>query len=141
GNELAAGSYTEGGTISAGGMQLTLTGTPAAGDSFSVEPAPTRDIFATLQGLADALEAPVSSDTDRARRANLVGAALGDLATAQDHMLALRSATGSRMAAIDSASDARSATDLTRSEEHTSALQSRENLVCRLLLAHKNNTA
>src|SRR5690606_18085843 len=81
GNELAAGSYTEGGTISAGGMQLTLTGTPAAGDSFSVEPAPTRDIFATLQGLADALEAPVSRDPHRPRRANLVRAALGALAT------------------------------------------------------------
>src|SRR5690606_39669757 len=29
---------------------------------------------------------------------------------------------------------------LFRSEEHTSELQSRENLVCRLLLAKKNNT-
>lgn len=122
GTELASGSYTQGDTISAGGMQLSLTGTPAAGDSFSVEPAPTRDIFATLQGLVDALEAPVSSDSDRARRANLVGAALGDLATAQDHMLALRSATGSGMAAIDSAGDARSATDLIL-QESLSALR------------------
>ena len=89
---------------------------PSTEPTSRIEPAPTRDIFATLQGLVDALEAPVSSDTDRARRANLVGAALGDLATAQDHMLALRSATGSRMAAIDSASDARSATDLTLQE-------------------------
>ena len=116
GNELATGSYAEGATIGAGGMQLTITGTPAAGDSFSVEPAPTRDVFATLQGLVDALEAPASSAADRARRANLVGAALGDLSTAQDHMLALRSATGSRMATIDSASDTRSATDLTLQE-------------------------
>src|SRR5690606_40736894 len=31
-------------------------------------------------------------------------------------------------------------TDLRRSEEHTSELQSRENLVCRLLLEKKKNT-
>src|SRR5256886_4750906 len=31
--------------------------------------------------------------------------------------------------------------DLTRSEEHTSELQSQSNLVCRLLLEKKNNTA
>ena len=117
GNELSTGSYAEGGaTISAGGMQLTLAGTPAVGDSFTVEPAPVRDVFATLQGLADALEAPVSSAAEIARRDNLVGAALGDIATAQDHMLALRSATGSRLAALDGATDTRASTDLTLQE-------------------------
>ncbi|MEN1941511.1 flagellar hook-associated protein FlgL [Luteimonas sp. MJ246] len=113
GAEVAAGSYVDGDTIAAGGIQLTLTGAPAAGDTFTVEPAPTRDIFATLQGLADALDVPVASDGERARRDNLIGAALGDLATAQNHMLALRGATGSRLAALDSAEDARSAGDMT----------------------------
>src|SRR5690606_40246099 len=108
-----------GATISAGGMQLTLAGTRAVGDSFTVEPAPVRDVFATLQGLADALEAPVSSAAEIARRDNLVGAALGDIATAQDHMLALRSATGSRLAALDGATDTRASTDLTLDRKST----------------------
>lgn len=116
GTELATGAYVEGATISAGGMQLTLTGAPAAGDTFTVEPAPTRDIFATLEGLADALDAPVSTPAERARRDNLLGAALGDLATAQNHMLALRTGTGSRLAALDTASDARAAGDITLRE-------------------------
>src|SRR5690606_36696549 len=114
GNELTTGSYAEGGaTISSGGMQLTLAGTPAVGDSFTVEPAPVRDVFATLQGLADALEAPVSSAAEIARCDNLVGAALGDIASAQDHMLALRSATGSRLAALAGAPDTRASADPT----------------------------
>ena len=116
GNELATGSYTEGATITAGGMQLKISGAPAAGDSFRVEPAPVRDVFATLQGLADALEAPAADPAARAWRANQVGAALGDLATAQDHMLSLRAATGSRLSALDNAADARSATELTLHE-------------------------
>jgi flagellar hook-associated protein 3 FlgL len=113
GNTLATGTYVEGATISAGGMQLSLSGAPAPGDRFTIEPAPTRDVFATLQGLADALDAPVSTAGERARRDNLVGAALADIATAQDHMLALRSGTGSRLAALDSAADTRGASDLT----------------------------
>jgi flagellar hook-associated protein 3 FlgL len=113
GTELATGSYVDGATISAGGMQLTLTGTPAVGDTFTVEPAPTRDVFATLQGLADALDAPVSTPAESARRDNLVGAALRDLGTAQDHMLGLRAGTGTRLAALDTAEDARGAGDLT----------------------------
>ncbi|MDH5831392.1 flagellar hook-associated protein FlgL [Luteimonas sp. M1R5S18] len=113
GTELATGAYTDGMTLQAAGVQLTLTGAPAAGDAFTIAPAPVRDIFATLDGLAAALEAPVATGTERARRDNLVGAAIGDLATAQDHMLALRSTTGSRLAALDTALDARSAGDLT----------------------------
>lgn len=113
GTELATGPYVDGATISASGVQFTLTGAPATGDAFTVEPAPTRDIFATLEGLADALDAPVATAAERARRDNLVGAALGDLGTAQDHMLALRSGTGSRLSALGTAEDARSAGDLT----------------------------
>lgn len=113
GTELATGSYADGATIVAGGMQLALTGAPAPGDSFVIEPAPTRDVFATLQGLIDALETPAASPAELARRNNLVGAALGDLATAQDHMLAMRSATGSRLVTLDMAEDARSGIDLT----------------------------
>lgn len=113
GAEIATGSYADGATITAAGVQLTLTGTPAAGDAFIVGPSPTRDIFATLAGLADALEAPAATAAEGARRANLLGAALGDIHTAQDHMLALRSGTGSRLAALDSAEDARSAGEST----------------------------
>ncbi|MDH7452087.1 flagellar hook-associated protein FlgL [Luteimonas composti] len=116
GTQLATGTYATGATISAGGLQLTITGTPAPGDSFAIEPAPTRDVFSTLQNLADALEAPAASDVERARRENLIGAAVGDIATAQDHMLGLRSGVGTRLSAIDTADDVRGATDLTLQE-------------------------
>jgi flagellar hook-associated protein 3 FlgL len=113
---LSSGTYAPGDSISAGGVQLTLTGAPASGDAFTVERAPTQDIFATLQNLADALDAPVSSAGDQARQSNAVGLALGNLATAQDHMLALRSGTGTRLASIDGAADTRSSGEISLSE-------------------------
>jgi flagellar hook-associated protein 3 FlgL len=116
GNELATGSYAAGGSISAGGVQLVLTGAPAAGDTFTVERAPAKDIFATLQDLADALDAPAASPQDQARRGNAVGAAIGDLATAQEHMLSLRSGTGTRLATLDGATDTRDAGEISLTE-------------------------
>ena len=113
---LASGSYTANSAISAGGVQLTLTGAPAAGDTFTVGRAPTQDVFATLQNLADALDAPASTPAEQARRGNALGAALGDLGSAQDHMLTLRSSTGTRLASLDGAADTRSAGEVSLSE-------------------------
>ncbi|HEY5803468.1 MAG TPA: flagellar hook-associated protein FlgL [Lysobacter sp.] len=116
GTVLATGAYTTNSTISAGGVQVTLTGAPAAGDTFTVERAPVRDVFATLESLADVLDTPATSPAERARRGNALGAALGDIETAQDHMLAVRAGTGTRLASLDNAADVRGADDLTLSE-------------------------
>jgi len=116
GTVLSSGTYAPGDSISAGGVQLTLSGAPASGDAFTVERAPTQDIFATLQNLADALDAPVASAGDQARQSNAVGAALGDLSTAQDHMLSLRAGTGTRLASLDGAADTRSSGEISLSE-------------------------
>lgn len=116
GTVLASGTYTPNTTISAGGVQVTLTGAPAIGDTFTVERAPTRDVFATLQNLADALDAPATTAAEQARRGNALGAALSDIGTAQDHMLSLRSSTGTRLASLDSAADTRSAGEVSLSE-------------------------
>jgi len=113
---LASGAYTANTTLSAGGVQVTLTGTPATGDAFTVERAPTRDIFATLQTLADALDAPATTAAEQARRSNALGAALTDIATAQDHMLSLRANTGTRLASLDSAAETRSAGEVSLSQ-------------------------
>lgn len=113
---VSSGSYAPGDSIEAAGVQFALGGAPAAGDAFSVGRASARDIFATLQGLADALDAPVATPGDRARQSNAIGLAIGDLATAQDHMLSLRAGTGTRLAAIDGAADSRASGEVSLSE-------------------------
>ncbi len=112
GNEVATGSWAKGQTISAGGVQLKLDGSPETGDSFSIQRAPEADIFATLQSLADALDAPGSSPADAARRTNALNAGLGDLTSAQEHLIAARASTGARLSALDAAAESRIATGL-----------------------------
>src|SRR3989475_5107286 len=53
----------------------------------------------------------------------------------------LNNTTGGPVGACSSAMKVRPSAGWTRSEEHTSELQSQSNLVCRLLLEKKKNTA
>lgn len=116
GTVLGTGTYASGSAITFGGVQTRITGTPASGDAFTLEPSPNRDVFATLQALADALDAPVASEAERARQTNLIGASLGDITTAQDHLLRLRADTGARLSAIDTAEAARGAQNVSLRE-------------------------
>ncbi len=109
GTELATGTWTSGSAIDVGGVRVTVTGAPAAGDTFTAERAPNRDVFATLKLMADALEAPASTAVQRAARDNVIASSITDIATAQDHMLALRASTGARLASLESASGTRGA--------------------------------
>lgn len=112
GGVLSSGAYTPGQAITAEGVQVQLTGTPAAGDAFAIAPAPHQDVFATLQALADALDAPADDPVSRARLANAMGAGLGDIAAAQEHFLSIRTSTGTRLASLDTAFERRADEDL-----------------------------
>lgn len=112
GTEIAAGTWEKGQAISAGGVQFKLDGSPGPGDTFSVQRAPENDIFATLESLADALQAPGDSPADTARRTNALNAGLGDLTSAQEHLIGARASTGARLSALDAAAESRSATGL-----------------------------
>lgn len=109
GTELSTGTWTSGSAIDVGGVRVTITGAPAAGDTFTAGTAPRRDVFASLRTLADALEAPASTAVQRAGRDNAIAASITELATAQDHMLSLRASTGARLASLDAAADTRGA--------------------------------
>lgn len=116
GTVLTTGSYATGDAITAAGVQTRITGVPAPGDAFTLEPAPNRDVFATLEQLADALEMPLSTPGDSARQINLITASIGDIDTAQNHLYGVRAGTGARLAALDAAGNSRGAQDVTLRE-------------------------
>ena len=53
---VSTGTYTSGQAISYGGFQVTLSGTPATGDTFAVAPSTNQSMFATVQNLVNALQ-------------------------------------------------------------------------------------
>lgn len=65
-------AYTDGETLDINGLSLTLSGTPADGDSLTVSAAADADpdVFTTLKNLISALQTPVEDAADQAALSN-----------------------------------------------------------------------
>jgi flagellar hook-associated protein 3 FlgL len=103
GTQVATGPYTDGGAIAFHGIQVTIEGIPAAGDTFEVTPAGTEDVFRTIDDLVNALLRGSDTPQQRAQLGNDINRALGQLTTAMDHVVNLRAETGARLSALDAA--------------------------------------
>ncbi|OOG27124.1 flagellar hook-associated protein 3 [Thioalkalivibrio denitrificans] len=97
-----APQFVAGQAIQFNGIELRVSGTPAVGDSFAVVPSQNQDMFSTFRQLAEALEAPVESDADRATLNNAVNRALQDLDNALGNVLDIRAGVGARLKAVES---------------------------------------
>jgi len=94
---VSTGGYTDGGSISFGGAQFSVSGTPAAGDQITLSPSKFKDVFATVKEIADALSQPTTNGTDRAAYHNKMGQGLANLDQALDQVTAIRAGIGARL--------------------------------------------
>jgi len=107
---IASGTgFTSGQTISFLGASVTVTGTPAAGDSFSITPAQRSDVFAMLEELANTLGSATTTPLDKATFQNRIGASIANLDQSLNRMSLVRAEVGSRLSAIDQATETRGA--------------------------------
>ena len=105
---IATGSgFTSGQSISFLGVSMTITGAPAANDSFSIAPAQNTDIFAMLDELARTLEGDVAIAGSEAAFQAQTGASLMNLDAALERVVSVRAEVGTRLQAIDTAADFR----------------------------------
>ncbi len=112
GDEIGNGAYTSGTSIVIAGVDIRLSGTPAAGDSVAIGNAANRDVFNTLDQLASALEAPLETPKHQADAKSALGNLISDLGRGHDHLLTIRADVGMRMARIDTATDTRAGAEL-----------------------------
>jgi flagellar hook-associated protein 3 FlgL len=96
---VASGTYSDGGTIAFNGVQVGLSGIPAAGDQFTVSPAGNASMFSTLSALANTL----SSTTDPAQLATQIGGALTQIDGAISHLGVVSASVGARLNAVTTA--------------------------------------
>jgi flagellar hook-associated protein 3 FlgL len=109
GSLVASGDRAAGQAIEFRGIRVALTGDPVVGDRFIVEGGGTEDLFATVDRLARALEAPVGDAAQRTAVANELNAVTRQLGQSLDHLLNARSVVGVRLGAIDYAQASRAA--------------------------------
>jgi len=100
-NTVSTGTYTDGSTITFNGQQITLSGTPNAGDSFAVSPSTDESIFSTVQNLVTALQSQGSSSTAATTAvSNSIGNALNNIDQTLTNISNVRASVGGRLNAI-----------------------------------------
>lgn len=101
----ASGSYTSGGAITFGGLQISISGAPVAGDSFKVSTAKNAgtDVFGAINDAIKVLKMPVdhSGPAAQAKLLNALGTANRKVTNAHDNVLTVRASVGSRLQELD----------------------------------------
>jgi flagellar hook-associated protein 3 FlgL len=106
--QVASGTgFAAGQTIQFQGARETITGTPAANDSFSIQPAADTDMFTVLDDLIATLEGGAGLPSDSPIFQHRMGTAIADIDQSLTRALSVRSEVGSRLSAIDNATNAR----------------------------------
>jgi flagellar hook-associated protein 3 FlgL len=106
-NLVTSGNYTAGSAIAFNGVQVTVNGDPASGDSFTIAPAGTKDVFTSLDELATGLETAGTSASGRSLAGTAVAAGLMQIDQTLDNVLNTRAVVGIRLGTIDNAQSTR----------------------------------
>lgn len=88
------------------GARVAISGNPADGDTFDIDASSSQSLFATLSNLITALESSTNTTSGNTLLANRIGFALSNLDQAQDNLLRVRAAIGSRMNEVDALANA-----------------------------------
>ena len=97
---VSTGSYTNGGTISFAGIQVTLSGQPAANDSFAVAPSTNQSVFTTVQNLVNSLQPGANTSVATAQLNNSLGSAINNIDQALSQTSNVRASVGARLNSI-----------------------------------------
>jgi flagellar hook-associated protein 3 FlgL len=102
---VPATAFTTGSPVQFGGLQISITGAPAAGDSFSVATAKNAgtDVFAAIGDVIAALRAPVDNAGPAAQAKLLNALSTGNrkITNAHDNVLTVRASVGTRLQELD----------------------------------------
>ena len=97
---VTSGSYTDGSTIAFNGVQVTLSGQPAAGDSFSLAPSTNQSLFTTVQNLVNALQGGAGSPVSATALSNSINSSINNIDQALNQSSNVRATIGGRLNAI-----------------------------------------
>ena len=98
---ITSGTYQSDAAIAFNGVQVAVSGAPAAGDAFTIAPSSNQDVFTTLQNLVNALNTHISDSSARAKLNNDINQAFSGIDRALDKFTNVRAGVGGRLNSID----------------------------------------
>lgn len=121
---VATGAYAGPQSIAFQGLQVTASGTPSPGDSFTIRPSAKQSLFTTLTDLVTLLQASGAGPVGGANLAHGLKIANGNIDHALDNVLAIRASVGSRLKELDSLDEAGEA----KNEQYAAAISDIQDL-------------
>lgn len=100
--QVAAGTYADGQSIAFSGVQVTLSGTAAANDSFSVAPSTNQSLFTTVQNLVTALQTGTTTPASVTALNNTIGAQINNINQMISQTSDVQAQVGGRLNSITS---------------------------------------
>ncbi len=100
---VSSGTYASGQAISFAGLQVTLSGQPATGDSFAVAPSTNQSVFTTVQNLVNSLTTAAAGPLNSTALSNSISGTLNNLDQALSNVSTVQASVGGRLNAITSA--------------------------------------
>ena len=97
---VTSGTYSDGDSISFNGVQVTLSGTPAAGDSFTLAPSANQSLFTTVQNLVTALQTGVTTSASSTALNNSINQSINNMDQALASTANVRATIGGRLNSI-----------------------------------------
>jgi flagellar hook-associated protein 3 FlgL len=99
---VASSPYTPGSAIKFAGMQVSVSGAPANGDSFTVAPSGNQDVFTTIKSAIAALNTSLASPAAQAAYSTQLGAAISNVDQALSNAIVARSQMGANLQELSS---------------------------------------
>ncbi len=103
--QVTTGTYGQSGTIAFNGIEVQIQGVAALGDTFTVAPSCTEDMFTTVNKRITALGRPSDSTAENALFATEMGAALAQIDNSMERLSDVRSEVGARLSVLSNASE------------------------------------
>ncbi len=121
-NTVTTGTYdpTKGGEIQFNGIEVGITGSPAAGDTFGVAPATKQSVFSTIDNIVSALNNAGSSSASKAQLSTVLGNSLQQVDNASNQITNVAANVGARINLISSSANAVNTNSTTVSAEISS---------------------
>jgi len=113
---VSTSAFDPGDTLAFRGIEFTIDGAPAAGDSFTAAPSAYQDMFSMISDLADAIDLNVGNDETRVRMSNGINRGLENLDQAIGNLLSSRTEVGARLSVIEQQQNTNSANAITFQE-------------------------
>lgn len=104
GNVVSSGTYeaSAGGSIQFDGIEIGVSGTPAAGDTFTVTPSSTNSVFDTLDSLVSSLQGAGSGSASQAQLSSKLATSLQQIDNALSQISTVNTSVGTRISLIGS---------------------------------------